>query len=53
MKQVYLKNKSKSNKMILISDGDIIANQVHQGQPLELGLDKWTNLRYGNSTFLT
>ncbi len=46
------KNKSGLNKMILISDGDIIANQVHQGQPLELGLDKWTNQQYGNKTFL-
>ena len=47
-----VKDKSKLNRMILISDGDIIANQIHQGQPLELGLDKWTNLRYGNATFL-
>ncbi len=46
------KEKSKANKMVVIADGDLIANQVHQGQPLELGLDKWTNLRYGNSTFL-
>ncbi len=46
------KNKSDLNKMILISDGDIIANQIHQGQPLELGLDKWTNQQYGNKTFL-
>jgi len=43
---------SEANKMILISDGDIIANQVHQGQPLELGLDKWTNQLYGNKNFL-
>ncbi len=46
------KSESVQNKMILISDGDIIANQVHQGQPLELGLDKWTNQQYGNKTFL-
>ena len=46
------KDKSDSNKMIIISDGDIIANQIHQGQPLELGLDKWTNQQYGNKTFL-
>ena len=45
-------NQSTFNKMIIIADGDIIANQVHQGQPLELGLDKWTNLRNGNATFL-
>ena len=45
-------NKSNSNKMVIIADGDIIANQVHQGQPLDLGLDKWTNIRYGNAPFL-
>jgi len=49
--EIY-KDKSEDNKMIIISDGDIIANQVHQEQPLELGLDKWTNIHYGNATFL-
>ncbi|NNC69306.1 MAG: gliding motility-associated ABC transporter substrate-binding protein GldG, partial [Flavobacteriaceae bacterium] len=47
-----IKEQSSPNKMIIIADGDIIANQVHQGQPIDLGLDKWTNLRYGNSSFL-
>ena len=46
------KEKSDLNQMVLIADGDIIANQIHQGQPLELGLDKWTNNLYGNKTFL-
>ena len=46
------KEKSNDNKIIVIADGDIIANQVHQGQPLELGLDKWTNIRNGNASFL-
>lgn len=46
------KNKSDTNKMVIIADGDIIANQVHQGQPLDLGVDKWTNMRYGNAPFL-
>lgn len=46
------KNQSASNKMVIIADGDLIANQVHQGQPLELGVDKWTNLNYGNAAFL-
>ncbi len=48
----FYKDKSEPNKMVLISDGDIIANQTHEGQPLELGLDKWTNQQYGNKTFL-
>ncbi|WP_373516296.1 gliding motility-associated ABC transporter substrate-binding protein GldG [Pricia sp.] len=42
----------KDNKMILISDGDIIKNQVRKGRPLELGYDKWTNNYYGNKEFL-
>src|SRR5690606_34443062 len=40
------------NKMILISDGDLIKNQVSGGRPLELGYDKWTNSFYGNKEFL-
>ncbi len=41
-----------SNQMIVISDGDIIKNQLRQGQPLPLGYDKWTNNNYGNKEFL-
>lgn len=40
------------NKMILIADGDVIKNQIRNGQPLELGYDKWTNSFYGNKEFL-
>ncbi|SDQ81694.1 gliding motility-associated ABC transporter substrate-binding protein GldG [Flagellimonas zhangzhouensis] len=40
------------NKMIVISDGDIIKNQIRNGRPLELGYDKWTNSFYGNKEFL-
>ncbi len=46
------KGKSNPNKMIIIADGDIIANQIFQGQPLDLGLDKWTKIRYDNALFL-
>ncbi|MCB0460590.1 MAG: gliding motility-associated ABC transporter substrate-binding protein GldG [Flavobacteriaceae bacterium] len=46
------KEKSSDNKMIVIADGDVIANEVYQGQPLQLGVDKWTNIRYGNADFL-
>lgn len=43
----------KNNKMIVISDGDIIKNQLDKNfQPLELGYDKWTNKLYGNKEFL-
>ncbi len=40
-------------KLILISDGDIIANEVDsRGQPLELGFDYYTRTGYGNKEFL-
>src|SRR5690554_395505 len=40
-------------KMIVISDGDVLKNQLDQNyQPLELGYDKWTNTMYGNKEFL-
>ena len=42
----------KENKMIVISDGDVIKNQLDKGVPLELGFDKWTNQLYGNKEFL-
>jgi len=40
------------NKMIVISDGDVIKNQLRNGRPLELGYDKWTSSFYGNKEFL-
>ncbi|WP_136666785.1 gliding motility-associated ABC transporter substrate-binding protein GldG [Flavobacterium sp. H122] len=43
----------KSSKMIIVSDGDIIKNQLDdKGQPMELGFDKWTNQLYANKEFL-
>lgn len=45
--------KSLSNQMIVISDGDIIKNQLDKnGNPMELGFDKWTNQFYANKDFL-
>lgn len=46
------KEKSNHTKMIVVADGDIISNAISKGQPLELGVDKWTNQRYGNKEFL-
>lgn len=46
-------NDGKPTKMIVISDGDVIKNQLDQNyQPMELGYDKWTNTLYGNKEFL-
>ncbi len=44
--------KSPPTKMVVISDGDLIKNQLDRGRPLELGFDKWTNSFYGNKEFL-
>ena len=38
--------------MIVISDSDVIKNQMDGNRPMELGYDKWTNMRYGNKEFL-
>ncbi|HQW70160.1 MAG TPA: gliding motility-associated ABC transporter substrate-binding protein GldG, partial [Flavobacterium sp.] len=47
------KNSGKESKMIVISDGDVIKNQLDKNfQPLELGYDKWTNNLYANKEFL-
>jgi len=43
----------KQSKMIVISDGNVIQNQLDKNnQPLELGYDKWTNNLYANKEFL-
>lgn len=46
------KNESVPTKMIIISDGDVIKNDIRRGKPLELGFDKFTNQQYGNKEFL-
>ncbi|MFK7747005.1 MAG: gliding motility-associated ABC transporter substrate-binding protein GldG [Kordia sp.] len=45
------KNKGES-KMLVISDGDVIKNQISRGQPQELGYDIITKRQYGNKEFL-
>ncbi len=48
-----VKDKSKKNKMIVVSDGDIILNQFDsQGQPYPLGYDKYLNENFGNKDFI-
>lgn len=43
----------KETAMIVISDGDVIKNQLDKNyQPMELGFDKWTNKLYGNKDFI-
>lgn len=52
-KDTDYKNVGKTNKMIVVSDGDVIKNQLDKnGQYLELGYDKWTNNLYANKEFM-
>lgn len=46
------KSEGKNTKMIIISDGDIIANQISQGEPTKMDVDKWTGQHFGNKAFL-
>lgn len=46
------KSTSAPTRMVVISDGDVIRNQLDRGRPLELGFDKWTQSFYGNKEFL-
>ena len=45
-------NKSVPTKMIVISDGDVIKNQLDKGEPIELGYDKYTATYFGNKEFI-
>lgn len=47
-----LEESVKNSKMIVISDGNLIKNQLDKGRPLELGFDRMTNSVYGNKEFL-
>jgi ABC-2 type transport system permease protein len=46
--------KSKPTRMVVVSDGDVIRNQLHfqQGYPLPLGYDQYTGQSFGNKDFI-
>lgn len=48
------KDKIEHNKMIVISDGDVIRNQRKQstGEVFPLGYDRYTNQQFGNERFI-
>ena len=54
--EINFNEKSVPNKMIIISDGDIIKNQVRKSGnqliPLPLGYDRYTKQTYGNKDFI-
>ncbi len=55
-KLIGFKESSGPNKMLVISDGDIIRNQFQNVNgvvtPLPLGYDKWTRETFGNKEFI-
>lgn len=52
-KDASFKNSKKEGKMIVISDGDIIKNQLDKnGREVELGLDQRTGIVYANKDFV-
>jgi gliding-associated putative ABC transporter substrate-binding component GldG len=52
-KDATYKNIGKNSKMIVISDGDVIKNELDKkGNDVELGLDQRTGFFYGNKEFL-
>ena len=46
------KSKSSPTKMVIISDGDVIKNEVIRNRPQELGFDQLTGKAFGNKEFL-
>ena len=46
------KDESIETKMLVISDGDVIKNDVQGGKPMELGFQRYTGNTYGNKEFL-
>ena len=53
-KDFQFKEKSKANKMIVVSDGDIIRNDIRKstGTVYPLGYDKFTGELFGNKNFI-
>ncbi|AVR46761.1 gliding motility-associated ABC transporter substrate-binding protein GldG [Christiangramia fulva] len=46
------KDESKETKLLVVSDGDVIRNELQNGRPLELGFQPYTGNMYGNKEFL-
>ncbi len=53
-KSIKFKEVSRPTKMIIVSDGDVIRNQLHykDGYPLPLGFDQYTRQTFGNKEFI-
>ncbi len=52
-RDIKFKVEGRSTKMIVVSDGDVIANPINpDGTYLPCGFDKYTSQQFGNKTFL-
>lgn len=51
-KDIGFRESSVPTSMVVISDGDVIRNDVSKGNPVPLGFDKYTRTFYGNKAFL-
>lgn len=53
-RSIGFREKSLPTSMLVVSDGDIIKNQIHitQRKPLPLGYDQYTRRQFGNHDFL-
>lgn len=45
-------DEGKESKMLVVSDGDVIKNDIQAGKPMELGFQRYTGNTYGNKEFL-
>lgn len=52
VKDLKFKEQSAPNKMIVISDGDLLKNDIEKGKPLPLGFDRNTGTNFGNKNFV-
>lgn len=50
--KTHLDMSTNSTAQIIISDGDVVKNEIQRGTPLSLGFDRFTGDTYGNKTFL-
>lgn len=46
------REQGQETQLLVISDGDVVKNQLQQGEPIELGFDRYTGTTYGNKEFL-
>jgi ABC-2 type transport system permease protein len=51
-KEIAFHDSSKYTQMVVVSDGDMIANKIQKGNPMALGYDKYSKNIFGNKAFI-